>query len=206
MLKETAKWFEDLWSKSDPVDAPALKRAREAWRRKQPAADPKATALETFVRDPDWFRERVWVTRYVTEADPKAKAKFEKIKRKYYSPNQLDAFKEGNLPLYQWSLKGASATTIGDSLIDLVDGKIYELLETVPYSTAHCIALLKPVKKVQGLRFPTQERRLLKKAVGEYLANSNKNFECNLEELPDSVRQSIIRSMWKNPEESVEPG
>jgi hypothetical protein len=194
ILKETAAWFEELWSKSRPVDAAALKRAYEAWRRKQSPPPPNATVLQTLARDPDWFRDKVGVIYYTQDASPAAKAKFERVKRKYYSPNQLATLRKDNLPLYDWALKAARSLAIGDMFLDLADGKIYEFVEAVPYSTTNCIVLLKPIKTVLGLRFPTLERKLLKEAVMQQLKD-DEDFESNLEQLPESIRQHIANGL-----------
>jgi hypothetical protein len=191
VVGEAAKWFDGLWKKSKKIDDAALEKARDAWRSSRSKRPPKATVLEVLANDPDWFRGGVWVTYYVSDVSDNAKARFEQIKERYYSPHQLERFEEEGLPIYDWPQKEASQSAIGDIFIDLTAGKIYELVELSDYSNWNCIALLKPKANVLGLPFPAKDRSNLKKAIEKHLGSKKEDLCCNLEELPEDVTEEL---------------
>jgi hypothetical protein len=179
---------------SPPMISALLAQGRRAWLRRSPAPNPEDTVLEVYFNDPEWFRQKVWVTYYFSEASDAAKEKFHEIKRLHYSEHQITKFDNENMPLYDLSRDDISHENVRDAVIDAADRSPFEILEVVRYSDESCIVLLKPTSRVRGLLFPQEQRLLIRqaieqhtankeKAAGQRLTNEEKDFGCNLDDL-----------------------
>jgi hypothetical protein len=192
-LNAAAAWFEKIWEKAKTIDGVLLAQGREAWLRRAPAPNPEDTVLKVYVNDPEWFRRKLWITYYFSEASDAAEKKFHEIKQLHYSAHQIAKFDRENIPLYDLDRVDASSVNVGDAVIDAAD-RSFEILEVAPYSKESSIVLLKPKNTVCGLLFPAEQRRLIKqaiehhiaskeKAAGRRLTDKEKDFGCNIEDL-----------------------
>lgn len=192
-IDDAQAWFEDQWKLSKRVTEPVIDQAIEAWTRIRPAPDPKDTFLNVYLTNPSWFRRRVWLTSFYSDASTAAKRKFDQVKAKYYSPHQIENFDSENMPLIDVDVADTKEVKPGDAVIDPTDAT-YEVVEIVKYRSDACIVLLKQKATVCGLRFPREQRVLLKKALanrltrlereaGRKLTNREKDFATNLEDI-----------------------
>jgi hypothetical protein len=195
VLKEISGWFESVWERSKKITDQMVHDAKEAWLRQRPKPTPTATVLSMLQTDPEWFRESVWVTYYNTPASDLAKSKFEKIKKDYYSPRELQRFEKGELPLYDLSREDVTEEMIGDYVLDMGDKTPYELMEVVPYSRKNSLVLLKPRNDVWGLLFPATERSSLRREIKRHMARNGLNdFARKLHELPQEIKAALVAS------------
>lgn len=204
-----ATWFDGMWKKGKKIDDAMLEQAKEAWLRRTSIPDPKKAVLDVYINDVEWFRRKVWITHYFSEASAEAKKKFHEIKELHYSASQIAKFDDENIPMYDESLDDVSTEMVGDFVIDVTD-RTFEILEVAPYSEKRCIVLLKPKNNVRGLRFPKEQRALFRKAIEHHLANKKKNvgrkltdeekdFGCNLEDFSEKAgdaHQYLVKSFF----------
>lgn len=194
-VTDAAAWFEQIWNNSLEITEKRLRDAEEAWNRQKPQAQAGDTVLQKYLTDPQWFRRRVTVTYYVTEASETAIEKFDEVKHEYYSPNELKSFTKGNYPLYDCDIEDVPAEMLGTFVIGAADNDIYSILKTENYSKKECAVLLKPEATVMGLVFPKQQRNWLRKAIEHHLSGTERDVAWNLEDLPNDVLNFLQEKM-----------
>lgn len=190
-VTEAASWFETLWQRSSIITDVRLRLAEEAWRRQQPRPQSGETLLGKYFTELEWFRQRVCVTYYVSEASEEAIRKFEEIKSEYYSPHELKSFIEGNYPLYDLDVEDVPPEMVGTFVIDAAEGAVYSILRIEQYSEESCAVLLRGEKNILGLSVPQQQLKWLKAGIRRHLGKPEKDADWNLEELPREVHQYV---------------
>lgn len=191
VVDATEQWFNGLWNDAQTVTETLMRQASEAWLHRQPRPLRGETVLQKYLSDPEWFRRRVIVTFYNSEASEAANRKFESVKKRYYSPRELERFTKGNYPLYDENVADVSQVDVGDFVIDSVSWEIFSILSIEKYSAKSCIVLLKPEKDLMGLDFPAKQRKLLHKAIAQHFKGEHIDLAWMLEELPTEIRQYL---------------
>jgi hypothetical protein len=192
-LDEAAGWFTRQWDRADPVFEPLMRRGWEAWKSRGPRATSAetATVIQKYLKQPEWFRGRVNVTYYTTEASPEAKKKFEEIRDEYYSKSDLKKLGDDEYPFYDERVRDVPEHLIGNFIIEAASEKLYTIFRIEPYSKDHCVVLLRPERNVLGLSMPLKERKWLRQAIERHLGPKETDRSWDLETLPSDVRQLL---------------
>ncbi|MGH6779884.1 MAG: phospholipase D family protein, partial [Bradyrhizobium sp.] len=126
-LKSVEEWFQSKWEQARPINEHLLEEGRKAWDGGT-IGYPVDTVLDVYVRDPERFRRRVWLTYFWSEGSHAAEKRFNEIKQQFYSPRQLARINDENLPVYDLDTSDVSSVRIGDVVVDVWD-RLYEVLE-----------------------------------------------------------------------------
>lgn len=190
-VAKAANWFDTLWQRSSIITDERLRLAEEAWRRQPSRPQAGETLLGKYFSEPEWFRQMVCVTYYVTEASEKAIRKFEEVKSEYYSPHELKSFSDRNYPLYDLDVNDVPPEMIGTFVIDAAERAVYSILRIEQYSKQSCAVLLRREKSVLGLSVPQQQLKWLKAGIKRHLGKPETDAAWNLEEMPAEVHQYV---------------
>lgn len=192
-LDSAAAWFKQLWANADPVSDESIRQGWESWKSRgpRPRRGETTTVIQRYLTQPEWFRGRVHVTYYMSEASPESKKKFDEIKEEYYSKNDLGKLDADEYPFYDERLRDVPQHLIGDFVIEAPTGNIYTISRIEPYSRDFCVVLLKRERTVLGLRMPPNERKWLRQAIEAHVGSKKTDESWNLETLPSDVRRFL---------------
>lgn len=192
-LDSAAAWFTQRWENADPVSDELIRQGWESWKSRgpRPRRGETTTVIQRYLTQPEWFRGRVHVTYYTSEASPESKKKFDEIKEEYYSKSDLSKLGADEYPFYDERLRDMPQHLIGDFVIEAPTGNIYTISRIEPYSKDFCVVLLRPERNVLGLRMPPNERKSLRQAIEAHLGSKETDESWNLETLPSDVRRFL---------------
>lgn len=211
VISQIDRWFSDKWREATTLDEPLLQRAREAYRRSAPRPDEK-TVLETLLSEPNWFRRRVRLIAIDDDPSTEAGLAYEELGRRQFSKHELEQYDKIGFspPYYENDVSVSEVEKLlqaGDYALDFTDGSelVISRLRPNPYIALgkdNSVTLAEPRKDVLGRRFPSNEKKIFRTAVEQYLLQAKiqrKDFGLYLDEMPKPLLD-IIRSYYNSVE------